>query len=1110
MSFLGKALIAATSRKNAPPRLDDVETYRFGEYDVDLSDILVSEVEETNGVYKKYSMYRNGIRPITVNYSSDGLNYYITRQHTGLGGTTTNTNYYKIEVMHLTLSSAHNLKTITSSVNHIVDFYSAHTQAAMALSRNQYSKFSWHNGGYNFTYIGRSVGSQTELSHTAYAFSVTTPYTGIGATLIDEIHDPLFDFDSEIVFNADGSRGIVLTRFDRPYSFHNALSANHWKLGNGDRGSSTALPNRCSYWNKLTHMSSINSDATPGRIFAHKVSSSEAYVFYPHKTSSNVLNYNSFFLNRHTTGIRSNEIDYMQQDVTTNEYNIGQIIYDNTSPTIALRGQRDYTWSSDGLKFYVIARPDYSSNNPYYVYGFNCSTAFDPSTITGTYQVIPSAGLTEEQWISICAMCFNNRPTYPSSSDTTADAAGTVLYVLQLNSPLSSRRVHVFDLSTAWDVSTATYRDSRASFDNFSISTVGNVNKARYTSVMMHHPTLNHTSTTKGKESVIVYPYFSNTTGQQTCIINEKNNQSSLVTTPTDLKEQLDDASKSNGGGYSLTWNQVELNNGETSNGAHQMGEEEYDTTGTRVQIRREAYYRKLHKASITYSSSAATLTAEVVFTGADVFQTGVETIRGGQTGPTRTNWIDSYGVGKLHKYAPYTYTAGSNKYATIWMLFNEVADNKDLTNDGTVCLNRYRLGGVSNWDINTGNIGSSSFNSRIDAAPITEIFSSSYSDGPERISAMFPVPKVGSGANEVPARMGFIDDRGYLFYLDTEVTLALADGKSWPLPSSINHPGRVTTGTKMGNAMKYTTTENTISCHKIYQDDLTIYDTYQKYQTISDFDFDPTGHVCCVLGIAASGAGSDTRTIFVYYVDKPFSTNKDDWTYVTSGSTTNIINPYQIRIFDNNVVIFDYDNDFIVVTVDIAGILANGPAHATTITFNFANSQSGSSDWYWIDNNVDSVGTNRKYYKTLRTDVFGGQIYIYNGSGYLDTSGNTFEGFSSDGNAYWLDNGIITRPTTDTFSERAIWYDETHETFYFVGQHNSQNSDNVLRAPLKLYKSRVINKAYSNNDWLIEEPQLFELKTQVPFLPDSIKIYRDRLYFVEWQGRFLGSTRMR
>lgn len=1137
MSFLGKALIAATARKNTPPRFDDVETYRFGEYDVDLSDVLQSTVETNLGVYEKYSMVRNGSRPIGVNYSSDGLTYYITHQHTSVNGSTTLTWYTEFEVTHLTLSRSHDLRTITSSTTYVIDFSDTDSVAAEALSRNQACKISWHNNGYNFTYIGKDSGNATNTEYTAYAFSVTTPYTGIGATKIDEIHDPIFMEDSELIFDTIGKKAFVATPDERLLAIQNNLTAGYWKLGGGDRNSQFPLPSRCQYWNKIKHMGTTLDNVTPSRISIFKTgttSTATAHVFYPYKTTTNNTYYNHFYLQRHTAAQRSTRVDFFSPNVTVTEYNIGQLIADLQSPAIIFRDPRDYGFSNDGLKIYVLGRLTYSPNDPWQIMGFDLSTAYDPSTMTGTYQTLDfgtTSGLNAGTDNEVCAFCFNNRPTY-RENETSTRATGTVLYVLRLSEQSGGREVIQFDLSTAWDISTATLANiipetstGLTVANNVSFGTAAQHDQAQYTSIIMHHPRYNQGGVTgtgaRAAESLIVYPMCTSTTDQQIpwVIYDDGFGLDWTYVKKTDLNEQILTSAGVQGNGTTMSWPLTETLHGftETTNDTHQIGEAEYELGSPREQIRRETYYRRMFRAEMTYNASSTDIYISDYQTGQSNLQDSTYTRRGGATGSTVASWRDSYVVGSAKKFAGYTYGSGSQMYGMVWVLFEEVADNKDVANNGNMCLNRYRLGGVQQVDMDFGQLASYNSSQTMNALPITEIFSPVYTDGIDRISAMFPVPKVPASGDdpEIPQRMGFIDDRGYCYYLDT--IGQFYDGTHyWPLPSVSNHPGGDTTGTAMGNGMNYTKTDNTVSCHVLYQDDLTTYDAYQKYQRILDFDFDPTGHVCCVLGMSETANGSDARTVFVYYVDRPFSTNKSDWTYVTSGSTTSNTSTYRIKIVDGHVFIHDFDNDAITVSVDVAAILTNGPTYShPALSFTSASAASGGSDFLWVDYNIDRIDGTYTFYDSIRADISGSTIYLYHGqvNGAV-ISGETkfYTAWTTSGQVYWrTQDGTLTRLSSVDKSERGIWYDKTHETFYFVHELGEPNSDGSSRAPLRLLKSKVLDKDEDGTgNWLIEEPTLYELKTKLPFAVETFKIYGDRIVFVEWQGRFLGSTRMR
>lgn len=1117
MVTLSKSMLAATARRNAPPRLGDVEPYTFGKYDADLSDLLVSDNVTTSNIARKFSMYKNGLRPVSVNYSSDGLTYYITRQHHGLTGSTTSTSYDTFEVMHLTLSRAHDLRTVTSSQNYVVNMSDAGSVVGDEFSRNTATKVNWHNGGYNLTFIGKNSGSATSVVYTAYACSVTTPYTGEGLTLIDSIHDPIFEFDSEILFNTDGTKGLVFSPQDYAYGFENGLASDPWKLGDGNRDCQFPHPNRCTYWNKLDYLSVVNDNATPGRIFAHEFNSSTAYVFYPGKTSTSTLNYQSFVLKRHTTNIFSNQINYMKQDITTDDYQVGSLLYSATSNGYAPYDVRDYTWSADGLKFYLISRSGYSTNNPYYVYGFDVSTAFDLDTLTGTYQTIPSAGLTD-RWDDICAMCFNNRATYQNSSSASTDPIGTVLYVISLSATLAYRQVHIFDLSTAWDVSTATFRESISTiFNGVDISSAGEVTKAQYTSVAMHHPVLNQNGTTRPAESIIVYPYVSNTSGQQTPYVIYNTGNLWFHQEKTDLKEQLKTDAGQPGNGFQLDFALSERLHGFSAADATQIGEQEYETQYTRTQIRRDGYYRRLHKAAISYADNSNQLTADNVETGTALLQNATNTRRGGTTGSTYANWIDSKMVGSARKFAYFSHGSGSNKYGMVWILFQEYVDNKnEVGNGGLGCVNRVRLGGVKDWDMSQlPQIASATGSNVMQAGPITEIFQTWYSDWWTKIAAMWPVPLVPASGNdpEIPARMGFMDDRGYVYYLESSSMYA-ANGQSWPLPFSANHPGGILAGSAMGNAMKYTKTENTVSAHEILQDNVTIYNQYQYNQKITDFAFDATGHVCVVAINVFATSSSETNAVFVYYVDKPFSTNKDDWTYIVSG-TGGGYDANHIFIVDGRVGASNFGNDTVTINVQVDEILQNGPTYAhPALTFT-SYAHSGTCDGLWIDNKRESGNSSTHYYEAIRTDTIGSSIRIYHGLyRYLDQGATqSWSWYTSRGNVYYLDDNLAQRELiASAYSDNTIWYDRTHETFYFINEYGSSgNSDSVFRNPLQLLKAKVIDKDYNGTGhWIIETPVKYELKGQVPTQPRRIKIYRDRLYFVEMQERFIGSTRMR
>jgi hypothetical protein len=1131
MSFLGKALIAATARKNTPPRFDDVETYRFGEYDVDLDEYLTSTTQFNSGVAEKYSMYRNGIRPISVNYSSDGLTYYLTRQHSSQTGNTTSTAYNQFEVAHLTLSRAHDLRTITSHTNVVVDFSDTEPDAAAAMSRNQKCKISWHNNGYNFTFIGRDSGNATNIEIRGYAFEVTTPYTGIGATKIDEFHDPMFTDQTEFHMSPSGGKAFVFNKGEWFYALTNTNSHGPFKLGNGVRGSQFFNPKRATYWNKIAHMSASNTSYCPARIFCD-LNSNPAHIFYPYRTSTSETSSNVFYLQRHTSYQISNKLDVLNASPTVDEYNLSPMAYTSSTGTtnMNLYGHRDYGFSDHGLRLFILARRQSSTTTPYSLIGFHLATAFDPSSWNGSYTEINfslvtgmNAGADDE----VCAFCFNNRPTYQDSSSTTTNAIGTVLYVLRLGAN-SNREIYVFTLSTAWDLTTATLREiipeasaGMTVANNVVLATDAAHKKAMYNSIIMHHPILEQTVAGRAAESLIVYPQCTATTDQQRPFVVYNYGTGWNYSIREDANDMvLAQAADHFGVGVTMDWPISERLYGFASSSTkmHQLGEPEYETTSSRQQIRRETYYRRIAVYDMDYyGTNNLNMFLDHNESGVSRIQDNNATLRGGSTGSgARVSWVDSYAVGPAKKFATVTWGAGSSQEALVYVLFQEIADNKDPANTGLACVNRYRLGGVEDIDMDFGQLsGYNGGNQTMNAGPITEIFSSIYTDGYDRIAAMFPVPQVAASGDDpaLPARMGFIDDRGYCYYLESIGMKSTGVG-SFPVPTAGNHPGGVTTGTAMGNALKYTRTANTISCHILFQDDLTVYDDYERYQRIFDFDFDPTGHVCCVLGMAASPS-SDVRTVFVYYVDKPFSTNKDDWTYIISGSTASNTNTYRIKIVDGHVFIHDYDNDAITVSVDVDAILTNGPTYVhSALSFTNPLTSTGGSDFLWVDYNIDSVDGGLTYYNSIRADISGSQIYLYHGqvrASYSTLGTNFYTAYTTSGQIWWRVNGTATRPASVSYSERGMWYDKTHETFYFVHESSSANGDSIQRAPLRLYKSKVLDKDENGaGNWLIEEPTPYELKSKLPFAVETFKIYGDKIIFVEWQGRFMGSTRMR
>jgi len=1125
MSRLGKSLIAATSRRNAPARLGDPEAYKFGVHDVDLGDVLES-LYTIGGIPKTATKYRLGTRYMAINYNSSGLKYYITWVHTQFSGSTSNSSYDKLDCVHLTLTEPHDLNTIDhdQTVYKSIDFDDVDATLANGFSLNDgYGSFNWANGGYKFNVFVRTTSSIVTQKFNVYTLTAQTPYdpttfypgTQLGTSnfqLAENKQD--FQSSTQIHWDLTGTNALLTAR-GSPFLSYSTTSSNAYNFDGGGSGSQWPIPNAAWYSPALSARSSSYASDTTSRVWVGTVNSTYDDVFYP--TRSSVNNDATLILEKNRTTKASNRTWFTKYGLTPTSYNCGDI--DASQPNIT--SVRDFGFSLDGTKLYQLGSSVSNSySGPVYLQQANLSTPFDPSTAT-SYTSLDIATVINPTSASAstfaCSFCFNLANTY---AGTTAYAAGKRLFILGIDLN-ENVKLYTLNLSTAWDVSTATLDEALA--ENVTGITGNDIVAADSTAIfrsqIFMHPNRQNASS-QNIEAVCIMPYCGPNNDKMNTWLLENNGGGSWTSIYVgNLQDFIEQDANSIGGSttYNAFQDIAEKSYNYPTLNMHDFGQNFHDTSQTKYGVRREAYYRFLQTVDITYGSGASgadIINVENCSTGHGEIQQRPAT-RSSGTG----NFAEAVYVGELVRTVSAVYGTTQNDRMYMPCILEEAASPNDNTIQHYACYNRYRMGGVDDFNIGSGQIATNHHYTPptngqiIEGVPIGEIFSGrgAYSINKKPGIFMHPLRAATAELPELNARIGFIDDRGYVQYLESDY---YSDNGQYPLPTVLNEPRGV--NATMGLGLKYLKTENTISAHDIFMDDQTFYASQARYQRIKDVEFDLTGHVCLVLtGSMGATSGDWADSVWVYFVTKPFSTNKNDWTYVGKSTHAGAGNrPDSMSIFRDRVIFTDTDADVLYYeSIDISDVRRLGPNATIPATWMTSPSQDRQS----LANNTENIQVSHNEnldgsYDALWTYKTSGTTFLYKSTIVYNPTYTRWEKGTSSPALFVGASETGTHLSDDVFSTYAWWYDWDKDILYFAQANEDASSTyrnplTISRVPLLTKTGGVVNNSWEFNYDAIET---FDHRGTVNVAPHRIKVHRDRLIFVDYEKLYIGSVRLK